>query len=185
MAYILRAQTKDTTLQLESEEEPMRELPPGRAWLTFAAGLLLLIGSSKLLVWGAVITAQLLGVSELLIGLTVIAIGTSLPELAATVTSARRGHTEIAIGNIIGSNLFNLLVVMAIPGIVASQALTPAVITRDYPSMALLTILLAVAVYMGGKRKAAPPGYSYLGRTVGVLLATFYALYYYLLYISL
>jgi cation:H+ antiporter len=145
----------------------------------------LLIGSSHLLVWGAVITAQLLGVSELLIGLTVIAIGTSLPELAATVTSARRGHTEIAIGNIIGSNLFNLLVVMAIPGIVSTQNLEPEVFTRDYPTMTLLTILLAAAVYVGGKRKAAPAGYAYLGRTVGVLFVTFYALYYYLLYTSL
>jgi cation:H+ antiporter len=185
MAYILRAQTRDSTLQLESEEEPLRELPPVRAWLTFGAGLLLLIGSSHLLVWGAVITAQLLGVSELLIGLTVIAIGTSLPELAATVTSARRGHTEIAIGNIIGSNLFNLLVVMAIPGIVSTQPLEPEVFTRDYPTMTLLTILLASAVYVGGKRKAAPAGYAYLGRTVGVLFVTFYALYYYLLYTSL
>ncbi len=185
MTYILRSQTRDSTLQLETEEEPLRELPRGRAWLTFGAGLLLLIGSSHLLVWGAVATAQLLGVSELLIGLTVIAIGTSLPELAATVTSARRGHTEIAIGNIIGSNLFNLLVVMAIPGIVSSQQLAPVVFSRDYPSMALLTLLLAGAVYIGGKRKAAPPGYAYMGRTVGLLFAIFYALYYYLLYTSL
>jgi len=185
MAYILRDQTSDSTLKLETEEEPLTELPVGRAWLTFGAGLLLLIGSSHLLVWGAVATAQLLGVSELVIGLTVIAIGTSLPELAATVASARRGHTEIAIGNIIGSNLFNLLAVMAIPGIVSTQALAPEVLNRDYPAMTVLTILLATAVYVGGKRKAAPPGYAYLGRTVGVLFATFYALYYYLLYTSL
>ncbi|MEE4146413.1 MAG: calcium/sodium antiporter [Halieaceae bacterium] len=185
MIYLLRSQTRDSTLQLETEEEPLQELSTGRAWLTFAAGLLLLIGSSHLLVWGAVITAQLLGVSELLIGLTVIAIGTSLPELAATVTSARRGHTEIAIGNIVGSNLFNLLVVAAIPGIVSIQTVSPLVFTRDYAAMTLLTILLAAAIYVGGKRRVAPPGYAYLGRTVGVLFATFYALYYYLLYISL
>ena len=148
-------------------------------------GLLLLIASSRLLVWGAVDTAYRLGVSELLIGLTVIAVGTSLPELAATVTCALRGHTEIAIGNVIGSNLFNLLVVMAIPGIVSSQALVPAVLTRDYPAMALLTTFLAAAVYLGGRKKTSPPGHASLGRTVGVLLVTFYALYYYLLYSSL
>ena len=185
MGFILYGQTHDTELRLEATEEPMRELPPVRAWLTFAAGLLLLIASSRLLVWGAVDTAYRLGVSELLIGLTVIAVGTSLPELAATVTCALRGHTEIAIGNVIGSNLFNLLVVMAIPGIVSSQALVPAVLTRDYPAMALLTTFLAAAVYLGGRKKTSPPGHASLGRTVGVLLVTFYALYYYLLYSSL
>jgi cation:H+ antiporter len=74
---------------------------------------------------------------------------------------------------------------MAIPGIVSTQPLEPEVFTRDYPTMTLLTILLAAAVYVGGKRKAAPAGYAYLGRTVGVLFVTFYALYYYLLYTSL
>jgi len=185
MVFILRGQTQDSTLKLETEEEPLPDLPTGRAWLTFAIGLLLLIASSRLLVWGAVIAAYRLGVPELLIGLTVIAIGTSLPELAATVTSARRGHTEIAIGNVIGSNLFNLMAVMAIPGIVSTQALAPAVLLRDYPSMALLTALLALAVYVGGKRKAAGPGQAYIGRTVGTLFVTLYALYYYLLYSSL
>jgi cation:H+ antiporter len=184
MTSILRTQTQDAELQHEAEEEPVREMATIRAWLTFAAGLLLLIASSRLLVWGAVFTAHRLGVPELVIGLTVVAIGTSLPELAATVTSALRGHTDLAIGNVLGSNLFNLLAVMAIPGIVSSQALAPAVTARDYPSMALMTALLAAAIYVGGKRKSAPPGHAYLGRTAGVLLVAFYALYYYLLYIS-
>jgi len=184
MTYLLRTQSKDTKLQEETEDECMRELPTLRAWLTFGAGLILLIASSRLLVWGAVITAQSLGVSELLIGLTVIAIGTSLPELAATVTSALRGHTEIAIGNVIGSNLFNLLAVMAIPGIVSSQTLASEVIYRDYPYMVLLTVILASAIYIGGRRRKAPKGYAYLGRIVGWFLVTLYALYYYLLYLS-
>jgi len=185
MTFLLRSQFQDTKLQQETEEDCLPELSNARAWVTFGAGLLLLIASSRLLVWGAVVTAKYMGVSELLIGLTVIAVGTSLPELAATLTSALRGHTEIAIGNVIGSNLFNLLAVMAIPGIVSSQVLTPPVIARDYPVMALLTVLLAAAVYIGGKRKKARPGYAYLGRLVGVLLVTIYALYYYLLYLSL
>jgi cation:H+ antiporter len=184
MTFILRSQTRDTELQLEAGQEPLKELPAVRAWLTFAVGLLLLIASSRLLVWGAVSAAYQLGVPELVIGLTVLAVGTSLPELAATVTSALRGHTDIAIGNVIGSNLFNLLAVMAIPGIVSSQSLSPAVLTRDYPSMALLTVILAAAIYMGGTRDAAPPGHTFMGRMVGVLLVTIYALYYYLLYIS-
>ena len=184
MTFLLRSQSKDSKLQEESREECLGDLSTVRAWLTFTAGLLLLIASSRLLVWGAVFTAQSLGISELLIGLTVIAVGTSLPELAATLASALRGHTEIAIGNVIGSNLFNLLAVMAIPGIVSSQVLAPQVITRDYPSMALLTAMLAGAIYIGGKRRKAPAGYAYLGRIVGWLFVTFYALYYYLLYIS-
>jgi cation:H+ antiporter len=184
MTFLLRSQSQDSKLQEESSEECMPELPTTRAWLTFATGLLLLIASSRLLVWGAVVTAESLGISELLIGLTVIAVGTSLPELAATLASALRGHTEIAIGNVIGSNLFNLLAVMAIPGIVSTQTLAPQVLTRDYPSMALLTAMLAGAIYIGGRRRKAPAGYAYLGRIVGWLFVTFYALYYYLLYIS-
>jgi cation:H+ antiporter len=184
MTFLLRSQSKDPKLQEETGEECIKELPALRAWLIFATGLILLIGSSRLLVWGAVIAAQNLGVSELLIGLTVVAIGTSLPELAATLASALRGHTEIAIGNVIGSNLFNLLAVMAIPGIVSSQALSSQVISRDYPYMALLTVILASAIYIGGRRRKAPQGYSYLGRIVGWLLVTLYALYYYLLYLS-
>ena len=113
-----------------------------------------------------------------------VAIGTSLPELAATLASALRGHAEIAIGNVIGSNLFNLLAVMAIPGIVSSQTLASEVIYRDYPYMVLLTVILASAIYIGGRRRKAPKGYAYLGRIVGWLLVTLYALYYCLLYLS-
>ncbi len=184
MTLLLRTQARDTKLQEESEEGCMPELSGSKAWLTFGFGLVLLIVSSRLLVWGAVITAYHLGVSELLIGLTVIAVGTSLPELAATLASALRGHSEIAIGNVIGSNLFNLLAVMAIPGILSSQQLSTHVIDRDYPSMALLTVFVAAAVYVGGKSRKAPPGHAYLGRRVGVLLVVFYALYYGLLYLS-
>lgn len=184
MTLLLRTQARDTKLQEESEEGCLPELSGSKAWLTFGFGLVLLIVSSRLLVWGAVITAYHLGVSELLIGLTVIAVGTSLPELAATLASALRGHSEIAIGNVIGSNLFNLLAVMAIPGILSSQQLSTHVIDRDYPSMALLTVFVAAAVYVGGKSRKAPPGHAYLGRRVGVLLVVFYALYYGLLYLS-
>ncbi|MEM8562690.1 MAG: calcium/sodium antiporter [Pseudomonadota bacterium] len=184
MTYLLSVQSKDEKLTQESDEEEIRSLSPARAWLTFAAGLFLLITSSHVLVWGAVEAAQTLGVSELLIGLTVMAVGTSLPELAATVSSARRGHAEIAIGNVIGSNLFNLLVVMAIPGIVQSQTLASEVIDLHYPIMAVLTVILAAAIYIGGKRTKAETGYAYLGRSVGWLLVVIYALYYYLLYLS-
>ena len=77
---------------------------------------MVLLLSAEVLVWAATTIAQALGVSELIIGLTIIAIGTSLPELAATVGSALKGHTDIAIGNVVGSNILNILAVMSIPG---------------------------------------------------------------------
>lgn len=184
LTYILRKQSRDQDLHAATPEEPIPQMGAGRSWLTFTAGLLLLIASSRLLVWGSVGAAQALGVSELVIGLTIVAVGTSLPELAATVTGALRGHTEMALGNVVGSNLFNLLGVMAIPGLVAPEVLEPGVMSRDYPLMLLLTALLALAMYLGGKRKISPEGYSYLGRGTGVLLVAIYALYYYWLYLT-
>ena len=125
LVQMVRARAGDRVVRAESEGEDLPHLKPGRAWLAFIAGLALLVGSSRLLVWGATTIATQLGVSELIIGLTIVAVGTSLPELAATLAGALKGHTEIAIGNIIGSNLFNLLAVMSIPGVIAPLALSP------------------------------------------------------------
>jgi cation:H+ antiporter len=184
-AQLVLGQFRDSTLLVEAGDEPETVLPPQRAWLSFLFGLLLLILSSKLLVWGAVQTAMALGVSELVIGLTIVAVGTSLPELAASITSAMRGHTEIALGNIIGSNLFNLLAVMAVPGIVESHKLEPYVISRDYFTMALLTLFLAVAILVSRLRSKSSAGHAYLGRIMGTMLVCFYALYYYSLHSTL
>jgi len=183
--FMLRSQQQDEALVGEAEEEYLPHLSPLRAWMTFALGLALLVASSRLLVWGAVDIAESIGVSELVIGLTIIAVGTSLPELAATVASALRGHTEIALGNVIGSNLFNLLVVMAIPGLFGTAWLEPSVLTRDYPTMTILTLVLAAAILIGRKRSRSRDGQSYVGRSTGVLLVSSYALYYYVLYVSL
>jgi cation:H+ antiporter len=185
LTHVLRSQVHDSALVQEAHEEPIRHLNPARAWLTFILGLALLIASSRLLVWGAIVEANALGVSELVIGLTIVAIGTSLPELAATVASAVRGHTEIALGNVIGSNLFNLLAVMAIPGIVVPELLEPAVVPRDYATMTFLTLFLGIAIYLSRKRSVSKPGHSYLGRIVGVLLVSSYGLYYYWLYVTI
>ena len=172
-------QTHDEELIVEAGDEPLPHLRPLRAWLTFVIGLVLLIGSSKMLVWGSVLTAKELGVSELIIGLTIVAVGTSLPELAATIASALREHTEIALGNIIGSNLFNLLAVMAIPGIVSTQVLDPHILTRDDPAMSIFTVGLAAAIFYSRRRSKSRTDHAYLGRIVGVLLLISYALYYY------
>ncbi|NQX87896.1 MAG: calcium/sodium antiporter [Halioglobus sp.] len=185
MSQLARKQFRDAELLEEAEDEPETVLTSGKAWLSFLFGLGLLIGSSKILVSGAVLAAEALGVSELIIGLTIVAIGTSLPELAATITSAMRGHTEIALGNIIGSNLFNLLAVMAIPGIAGARALDPAVITRDYLTMTLLTIFLGLAILVSRMRSKSSPGHAYLGRILGALLVSCYALYYYSLHSTL
>jgi len=185
IGQLVRKQFKDTELLVEAENEPEHPLPSGRAWRSFLLGLILLIASSKILVWGAVLAAQTLGISELVVGLTIVAIGTSLPELAATIASAMRGHTEIALGNIIGSNLFNILAVMAIPGIVATRTLDPAVLSRDYFAMTFLTVFLGVAIYVSRWRSKSSPGHAYLGRILGTLLVSFYALYYYWLHLTM
>jgi cation:H+ antiporter len=181
VALLVRLRVGDAELS-EEATGAMPHLTKGRAWVTFFFGLVLLVASSKALVWGAVFAAEELGVSKLVIGLTVVAIGTSLPELAASITSALRGHTEIALGNIIGSNLFNLLAVMAIPGVVATQILEPAAISRDYLMMTLLTVFLALAIFVSRKGSKASAGHAYLGRIVGTMLVSFYVLYYCLLY---
>lgn len=115
------------------------------ASLKLLIGLAVLIGSSHVLVWGAVDLARVMGVSELMIGLTIIAAGTSLPELASAVASARRGQHEFVLGNIIGSNLFNTLAVVGL-----SSSISPArdfskyILTRDLPLMAILSLLILV-----------------------------------------
>ena len=115
------------------------------ALLKLLIGLAVLIGSSHVLVWGAVDLARVMGVSELMIGLTIIAAGTSLPELASAVASARRGQHEFVLGNIIGSNLFNTLAVVGL-----SSSISPArdfskyILTRDLPLMAILSLLILV-----------------------------------------
>lgn len=185
LVIIVRGQVRDPELAQEAEAEPLPHLRPLRAWSSFFLGLILLIGSSRLLVYGAVLAATELGVPELIIGLTIVAIGTSLPELAASVASARRGHTEIALGNIVGSNLFNLLAVMSLPGVIATQNLAPEVLNRDYAAMSFLTVFLAAAVYLSRHRTESKDGHNYVGRTIGSLLLLFYALYYYLLKASL
>jgi cation:H+ antiporter len=118
-----------------------------RALFWFIFGLLILMLSSKLLVWGAVNIAVDLGVSELVIGLTIIAIGTSLPELAASIAGAMKNEHDIAIGNVVGSNLFNTLGVLAIPGVLAPSTLETGIMERDVPVVFLLTIALFIMAY--------------------------------------
>ena len=129
----------EVTQQLDEQTMPL-----GRAVFWLLLGLLLLIVSSRILVWGAVTIAHSFGVSDLLIGLTIVAVGTSLPELASSVIAARRGEHDIALGNILGSNLFNTLAVVGIAGTISPLAVGAEVLNRDMLVMAALTLSLFV-----------------------------------------
>ena len=154
----------------EEEEAEIPDMKQGKATLILVGSLLLLVVSSRVLVWSATTIAQYFGVSELTIGLTVVAVGTSLPELAASVASALKKHPDIALGNIVGSNIFNLLTVMAVPGLVGDSTISPSAFTRDYPVMCAMTTLLMVLVFAGKKPRI-------LGRISGITLCAAYIAY--------
>jgi len=158
---------------IEAHEIPNLTLP--LAWLSLVGGLALLIASSRILVWAASHIATELGVSELVIGLTIVAVGTSLPELAASVMSALKGHADMAVGAIVGSNMFNILLVLAIPGLWGSLSLETAVIKRDMFAVFLTTLVLALAALW---RWNGASGSGSLGRGTGLLLLSLYIAYY-------
>ncbi|WP_027859329.1 calcium/sodium antiporter [Marinobacterium jannaschii] len=159
---------------IAEDEDEIPEMSSGKATLLLLVGLTVLAGSSRLLVWGATEIALSLGVSELIIGLTIVAIGTSLPELAASVASALKKQHDIAIGNVVGSNIFNLVAVMAVPGLFGTVEFDSIVIWRDYAVMLALTVLLLLFALW-----QRPPSVS---RYEGGILATLYAGYLVLLY---
>ena len=158
---------------IAAHEIPTLTLP--LAWLSFLGGLALLIASSRILVWAASHIATELGVSELVIGLTIVAVGTSLPELAASVMSALKGHADMAVGAVVGSNMFNILLVLAIPGLWGSLSLQTAVIRRDMFAVFLTTLVLALAALWrwNGETESGT-----LGRGTGLLLLSLYIAYY-------
>ena len=148
-----------------SEEENKKEsLPKSIFWIIF--GLALLVGSSRALVWAAKDIAIALGVSELIIGLTIVALGTSLPELAASVSAARKNEHGVAFGNVVGSNLFNTMCVVGIAGSITPITVNPKILTRDLPATAIVTLFLFI---FGIRRK--------IDRVSGVLLVAIYIVY--------
>ena len=165
---------KRDPLEKEFEQE-IPDISTQKALLWFAIGLVLLIVSSRGLVWGSVNIAKAAGISDLVIGLTIVAIGTSLPELAASIMSALKKEPDIAIGNIIGSNMFNLLVVFGIPGLMSPHTIDAAILERDFPFMIGLSIALFIMAY-GFK------GEGRINRYEGSLLLGSYATYMAVLY---
>jgi cation:H+ antiporter len=168
MTWMIKA-----NLQLEGTDDPMAEdtikelsehedIPLKKSWVMLVGGLIVLILSAKLMVWGAIDIAHFFKVPDIIIGLTIVAIGTSLPELAAAITAAKKGESDLMIGNILGSNLFNLLAVMAMPALLAPSVMDKTTLAIDYPIMLLLTFaMLFVALPRNGE--------SIINRKIGIL----------------
>jgi len=150
---MMARENKDVLAQ-EIESEVADEMPNTKAWLFLIGGLVGLLLSSKVLVWAAVNIAHAMGVSDLVIGLTIVALGTSLPELAASISSVLKGEDDLAIGNVIGSNVYNLLAVYSLPALIAPGLVETSVLERDFPVLlgftAVLFILGASFKKMGG-----------------------------------
>lgn len=143
MIFDIWFEKKHSQEQEEKQEETNGSL--SKSIFLLVLGLILLVASSRALVWGAIFIARHLGVSDLIIGLTIVAIGTSLPELASSIAAARKGQDDLALGNIVGSNLFNTLAVVGIAGVITPMnTISSDILSRDLPIMILLTVLLLI-----------------------------------------
>jgi cation:H+ antiporter len=144
MAWLSFKVDKNDPLIAETEDEIPNNVPTVNAVMWVIVGLIMLPLSAHFLVESAVYMARFFGVSDLVIGLTIIALGTSLPELAASIAGVRKGEDDLALGNIIGSNIFNILAVLAMPGLIIPSMLDMDASARDSYVMLGLTILLFV-----------------------------------------
>ncbi|MEJ2515143.1 MAG: calcium/sodium antiporter [Gammaproteobacteria bacterium] len=160
------------TAEIEAEIPANIPMVSSVAWLV--VGLVVLLAGSNLLVWGAHNVAEAMGVSDLVIGLTLVAVGTSFPELAVSIVSALKQEHDLALGNIIGSNMFNSLAVVGLAAAIRPATLEPELLTLHLPVMIGVTLMLfAIAYNLSGKSR--------IGRLEGaVLLASFFAYHGYL-----
>jgi len=154
LVWLIRSAKKDNKKEALSdplEQEVIDEMPEDvskvKSWMFFVFGLIGLLASSRLLVWAAVNIAESFGVSDLVIGLTIVALGTSLPELAASISSVLKKEDDLAVGNIIGSNMYNLLAVYSLPALIAPGPVAESVISRDFPVLLTLTGVLFILGY--------------------------------------
>lgn len=161
-----RGDALDTEMQDDLDAEGM-SLKSALIWLVL--GLVLLVGASRLLVWGAVEAAHGLGISDLVIGLTIVAIGTSLPELASSLMAIRKKEHDLALGNVLGSNVFNTLAVVGIAAGIHPLDVEPLVLSRDWSVMMALTLVLLIMC-------VARKGQGRINRLEGgLLLVSFFA----------
>jgi cation:H+ antiporter len=177
--WLVKLGKRDRHDPMEEEFEDVipAHMPMKRSVIWFLVGLLVLLFSSRLVVWGAVEIAQILGISDLVIGLTIVAIGTSLPELVASIASVLKNEAELAIGNVIGSNMFNLLAVLSMPALIHPQAFSSDILLRDLPVMFAFTIAMFVMAF--GFRSRGR-----INRSEGALLISGFCAYLYMLYIQ-
>lgn len=160
--------TFSSDMDTELASHPMA-LNKALMWLV--VGLVLLVISSRVLVWGAVTVAQSLGVSDLVIGLTIVAIGTSLPELASSLMAIKKNEHDLALGNVLGSGIFNTLAVVGIAAAIEPLAVESAVLYRDWPLMTALTVALFVMGFGFSGRQGR------INRLEGITLLIIYAIY--------
>jgi cation:H+ antiporter len=163
--------TSDVLADETHHELVARAIPRHQALCWLGSGLLVLLISARLLVWGAVSAAQTLGVGELVIGLTMVALGTALPDLMACIAAVRKGEHDMALGHVLGSNLVNALAVVGVTGVIAPTPTDPALLWRDWPMMVgLTTLLLVMAIGWRGR-------VGRIGRIDGGLLVLAYVAY--------
>lgn len=170
---------KDVAELPDFSEDIPDDMPLGKAVFWVVAGLILLVLGAQSLVWGATELALRFGISELVVGATIVAIGTSLPELATSITSTLKGHHEMTIGNVVGSNIFNILAVIGIAGMIAPTDFEAAVFWRDYVFVLGFTLLLLVVAWWFGRHNKAIP------KVFGLVLLAAYLYYLYLNYMAL
>jgi len=170
-AYIGWALKTDKDPADGAAARPAEQAPLWRSLLVAAAGLALLIVGADLLVDGAIALARVLGMSETVIGLTIVAVGTSLPELVASLAAALRGRPEVAFGNVVGSNIYNILGILGATALVAPVPIPPDMAVRDWAAMLGAAVLLVVHAWTGAR----------ISRGEGAGMLALYALYCWLL----
>ena len=149
--YVFKQSKKDSLNGIDDVDSKINNKEKGKTWILLIVSLVILISSAKLVVWSGTVLASIFGVPELIIGLTVVALGTSLPELAVSISSALKKQHEMVIGNIIGSNLFNTLGVLAIPGLISPFKIPTELLSRDYIYILILTFLIVILSFKDKK----------------------------------
>ncbi len=175
--FRLGMRERDALMEAEFAQSIPENMNTKSSVMWLLVGLVVLLLSSRMVVWGAVEVATLFGVSDLIIGLTIVAIGTSLPELVASVVSVLKNEADLAIGNIVGSNMFNMLAVLSMPALIAPGNFDEATLSRDFLVMLAFSLALLVMAY----------GFKKVGRITrmeGSLLLSSFMAYLYVLYLQ-
>ena len=175
LAYTLKESKNKNHHEFDDLEHVTDKSQTGKTWVMLLISLVILISSARLVVYGGVEIAKFFEVSDLVIGLTVVALGTSLPELAVSISSVLKKQFDMVVGNIIGSNLFNTIAVLAIPSLIHPSDVPEDVLSRDYPVMLLLTVLLFIVSYKFGKKHI-------INRFEGVVLVGVFSAYMWILF---